>query len=102
MRRTQGRPRTGGRPAAPPPKASAGSGDSAAPSSPDASRSRRRSQVLPEGGDPLVDQLSNRPFLVAERLVIEAHLREPLLELPLDNLAADGFGLLAGRLVGQE
>src|SRR6476469_2738909 len=63
----------------------------------------RRSQLLPEGvaGEPpdadvladrrdlLVDQIADGALLVAERLVEQADLRVPLLQLALDDLLAD-------------
>ena len=69
---------------------------------------RRRSQLLPErvAGEPadpdvladrrdrLGDQVADGALLVAERLLEQADLRVPLLELALDDLRADRLGLL--------
>ena len=58
--------------------------------------------VLADRGDPLGDQLADGPLLVAERLVVQADLREPLLELAVDDLGADVLGLLLDGLVGEQ
>jgi hypothetical protein len=78
--------------------------------------SRFRSQLLPERvageaadpdvladrGDLLGDQLTHAPLFVAEWLVVQADLGEPLLELAIDDLRADVLGLLLDGLVGEE
>src|SRR5690242_13802619 len=75
-----------------------------------------RSQLLPEGvagespdpdvladrRDPVRDELADGSLLVAERLVEQAHLGEPLLELAFDDLRPDRLGLLLDRLVGEQ
>src|SRR6185436_215755 len=117
-----GRRRTSGRRAAPLRTASGGSGGSGARWRPPRrgrglrSPGRRRSQLLPEGvarepadadvladrGDLVRDQVADGPLLVAERLIEEADLAEPLLELTLDDLGPDRLGLLLDRLVGEK
>src|SRR4051812_27975076 len=105
-----GRRHTPDRRGGPRPTASAGSAGSGGrrPRRRRRSPARLRSQLLPEGipGEPsdadvladrrdlLVDQVADRPLLVAERLVEQADLREPLLQLALDDLLADVLGLL--------
>src|SRR4029077_10285769 len=58
--------------------------------------------VFADRGDSLVDQLAYRPLLVAKRLLVEADLGIPLLQLTIDDLGTDRLGLLLGRLVREE
>ena len=72
-------------------------------SSPSAYRVKRRTRMF----SPIVAICSvirsrDGALLVAERLVVQADLRVPLLELAVDDLLPDVLGLLLGRLVGQQ
>src|SRR6476646_2967456 len=76
----------------------------------------RRSQILPEGiareppdadvladrRDLLGDQVADGALLVAERLVEQADLRVPLLQLALDDLLADVLRLLLDGIVAEQ
>src|SRR5687768_15088984 len=101
MHRTWDRRRTAGRRAAPPRTTSAGRAGSGAALATrrraPAVSPRTRSQllregvsgeaadpdVLTDGGDPVVDQVTDRTLLVTEGLIVEADLRVPLLQLAL-------------------
>ncbi len=48
------------------------------------------------------DELADGLVGVAERLLEQAHLLEPLLELAVDDLGADRLGLLLGGRVGEQ
>src|SRR4051812_16247842 len=116
MRRTRGRRRTGGCRGALRRTASAGRADTEYRALPLPSLRRFRSHLLPERvagetanpdvladrGDLLGDQVADRALLVTERLVEQADLRVPLLELALDDLRPDVLGLLLDRLVGEQ
>src|SRR5438045_2046121 len=122
MRRTPDPRRRTDLPGAPRPIASGGSGHSEPARRPlpsrwwSWSRRRRRSQLLPEreaneAADPEVladrrdllgDEIAHGALFVAEWLVEQADLREPLVQLAVDDLGPDVLGLLLRRGIREQ